>query len=120
MQTSYGAPVPSAQKTNGMAVTALVSGILGFTMCPGIGSVVALVTGYIARGQIERSGGTEGGHGMAIAGIVMGWIGVALVVLTILAFLFGMFALLNIGADAQIHEVIQDAKTLAPEPFRTP
>jgi hypothetical protein len=70
--------LPAAQamqtKTNGMAVASLVLGIL---FIYGIGSILALVFGYQAKAQIDRSGGHETGRGMAIAGIVLGWIGVA-------------------------------------------
>ena len=52
--------------------------------CGVIGTVLALVFGYIAKRQIDESGGTQGGRGMAIAGIVLGWIGVGLIGLYIL------------------------------------
>jgi hypothetical protein len=78
-QPQYGGQMP-VQKTNGMAVTSLVSGILGLTLCAGIGSVAALIFGYIAKGQIKRSQGMEGGSGMATTGIVLGWIGTILTI----------------------------------------
>ncbi len=59
--------------TNGMAVASLVFGILWLAW---IGSVLALVFGYIGKGQIEDSQGRQEGRGLAIAGIVLGWIGV--------------------------------------------
>jgi hypothetical protein len=60
----------------------LVLGIAGlvFYAC-GVASILALVFGYMSRRQIDESGGTQGGRGMAIAGIIMGWIGIALVVI---------------------------------------
>lgn len=61
-------------KTNGFSIAALVLGIVWVYW---IGSILALVFGYVAKGQIERSGGRESGLGMAIAGIVLGWVGVA-------------------------------------------
>jgi hypothetical protein len=73
------APMP---RTNGLAVASMVLGILCMY---GIGSVLALVFGYQAKGQIERSGGRESGRGMAIAGIVLGWIGLALMAFFIVA-----------------------------------
>ncbi len=77
----YGAPtVPN----NSMAVVALVAGICGFTVVPFIGSIVAVITGHMARKQIRQTG--EGGDGMAVAGLVMGWIVIALTVLGTLAF----------------------------------
>ena len=71
---SSAAPVLAAQRTNAMAVASLVLGIL---FLYGIGSILALIFGYTAKGQIDRSEGAERGRGMAIAGIVLGWIGIA-------------------------------------------
>jgi hypothetical protein len=51
--------------------------VLGIVWIWGIGSILALIFGYIARSQIKRSQGRQTGGGMAIAGIVLGWIGVA-------------------------------------------
>ena len=39
--------------------------------------------GYVAKGQIDRSAGRQTGRGMAIAGIVLGYIGVGLLALLI-------------------------------------
>lgn len=78
----YGYPV--APRTNGMAVASMVLGILWLYW---IGSVLALVFGYIARNQIRERG--EGGGGMATAGIVLGWIGVGILGLVVL---FGVAA----------------------------
>ena len=62
------------QGTSGMAIASMVLGILWLYW---IGSILALVFGYVAKRQIRDSGGTLGGGGMATAGIVLGWIGVA-------------------------------------------
>jgi len=67
------APYFAPQKTNGMAIASLVLGIVGGC---GIGSILALVFGYVARGQIDRSQGREGGRGLATAGIIIGYIGI--------------------------------------------
>jgi hypothetical protein len=64
--------------TNGMAVASLA---LGITWLWWIGSVLALVFGYLARRQIAERG--ESGAGLATAGIVLGWIGVGLLALTL-------------------------------------
>jgi len=68
--------VPHLQpKTSGMAIAALVCGILGF-------SVIAITLGFIARNQIANSGGREKGEGMATTGIVLGflWIGISVLI----------------------------------------
>jgi Domain of unknown function (DUF4190) len=64
-------------RTNGLAIASLVLGIAQIFLCI-IGGILALVFGYIARRQIDESGGTQGGRGMAIAGIILGWIGIGL------------------------------------------
>ncbi len=60
--------------TNGYAIASLVLGIVWLWW---LGSVLALVFGHTARNQIIASGGRQTGEGLAIAGIVLGWIGVA-------------------------------------------
>ena len=83
------APPYPAPKTNGMAIASMVLGILWLYW---VGSVLALVFGYTARNQIDSSGGREGGRGMAIAGIVLGWVGVGFFVLFLFTFLVGSTA----------------------------
>ena len=57
--------------------------VLGILWIWWIGSILALVFGYVAKGQIDRSAGRQSGRGMAIAGIVLGWIGVGFLALFI-------------------------------------
>jgi hypothetical protein len=45
-----------------------------------IGSILAVVFGYMAKNEIDRSGGFQQGRGMAIAGIVLGWVGIGITV----------------------------------------
>ncbi|SFP66123.1 protein of unknown function [Geodermatophilus dictyosporus] len=66
----YGHP---PRRTNGLAVASMVLGIVWVYW---IGSILALVLGYVARSQIRERG--ESGDGMAIAGIVLGWVGVGI------------------------------------------
>lgn len=82
-----GAQAPGAPvTTNGFAIASLV---LGIVWAMGIGSILALVFGYIAKDQIDKSAGTQTGRGMAIAGIVLGWVGVAFILLMIALMIFG-------------------------------
>lgn len=77
----YGQPVQQ-QTTNGFAIAAMVLGIICLY---GIGSILALVFGYQARRQIDESNGAQRGRGMAVAGIILGWIGVGIMALVIVA-----------------------------------
>jgi Domain of unknown function (DUF4190) len=74
-------PPPLAARTNGMAIGALIAGILFFTW---IGAVLAVVLGHLARGQIRRAGGWQRGDGLAVAGLVLGYAGIAVLVFTLL------------------------------------
>ena len=88
-QQYYGT---ASRPNNTMAIVSLIAGIAGLTVVPFIASVVAVITGHMARRQIAETG-DEGG-GLATAGLVMGWIGVVLGVLLIVAavLFFGVMA----------------------------
>ncbi len=65
--------MPMPQSTNGSATGALVCGLLApFTW--GVTSVPAVILGHKARAEIRRTG--ERGDGQAIAGLVIGWLGI--------------------------------------------
>jgi hypothetical protein len=76
------APAPVYQTTNGLAVASLIA---GFFWLGWVGSILAVIFGHLALGQINRSGGREGGSGLAIAGLVLGYMGVATLLFVILA-----------------------------------
>jgi predicted acyltransferase len=69
-----------------MAIASLVLGIGGLTILPLLGSIVAIVLGYMARRDIRQRPGEVSGDGMALAGIVLGWIAVGLSVAGLLVF----------------------------------
>jgi uncharacterized membrane protein len=66
---------------NGKAVASLVLGIFGLVSCPIISSIIGLILGYQARREIAASGGWQTGESLAKAGIIIGWIGIAIYVL---------------------------------------
>jgi hypothetical protein len=69
----------SAPQTSGMSVASLVLGIVSI-FCFGlllVPPILAVVFGNLALDRIAGSGGTVKGRGMAIAGIVLGWIAIA-------------------------------------------
>jgi hypothetical protein len=66
-----------------LAIVSLVSAILGFTLAPVIGTIVALITGYMARNETRSIPPRASGEGLATAGIIMGWIQVGLIVIGI-------------------------------------
>ena len=71
--------------TSTAATVSLVCGVLAYVFLPVIGAIIAVVAGHMARKEIRNSGGQIGGSGMATAGLVLGYIQIALTVLTICA-----------------------------------
>lgn len=76
----YGS-VPTGPPNSSMAIVSLIAGILGLTLFPVVGSIVAVITGPMAKKEIAASAGTLGGERLATAGMIMGWIGIALLML---------------------------------------
>ncbi|MGL6289811.1 MAG: DUF4190 domain-containing protein [Silanimonas sp.] len=76
-----------ARRTSPLAIVSLVSGLLGWTLAPWLGSIVAIITGHMARAEIRRDPAAVEGDGLAIAGLVLGWAMVIVSVLTMLAIL---------------------------------
>lgn len=65
-------------RTSSLAVVSLIFGILAYVFLPGIGALVAVICGHTARSEIRRApAGTIEGDGLAVAGLVLGWIQIA-------------------------------------------
>jgi len=77
-------PAPS-MPTSGFAVASLVLGVGGLVVLPLIGSILAIIFGYMARRDIRERPDQISGSGVALAGIVTGWIGVAFALLGLVA-----------------------------------
>ena len=67
-------PAPQQTKVNGFSIAALVLGIVWIYW---IGSLLAVIFGHVALSQIKKADGRQTGRGMAIAGLVLGYIGIA-------------------------------------------
>lgn len=80
------APSLAPSRTSGLAIASLVLGILWFWW---IGSLLAVIFGHSALNEIGRSQGRIGGRGLAIAGLVLGYIGLATI---FIGLIFGFFA----------------------------
>jgi Domain of unknown function (DUF4190)/Domain of unknown function (DUF1707) len=81
--------LPTRAKTNNLAVAAIVCAALQ-PVSGMITTIPAIVLGHLARGQIKRSG--EAGKGMATWGLALGWAGLGIVVLFVLAIIVGVSA----------------------------
>lgn len=71
-------------RTSSLAVVSLIFGILAYVFLPGVGALVAVICGHSARSEIRRTPpGTIEGDGLALAGLVLGWIQIACAVIAI-------------------------------------
>lgn len=61
-------------QTSVLAIVSLVLGILGIFF---IGSIAAIICGHIARSQIRKSNGEQTGDGLALAGLILGYLSIA-------------------------------------------
>lgn len=91
----------AAPANNGLAVASLVLGIAGIFVIPFIGSIAAVIMGHIARKQIRERG--EGGDGMAVGGLVTGYLGVAIwLAVIVFAIVLPIFVFATAGAASSV------------------
>lgn len=94
------------RRTSIAAVLSLLFGVLAWTVLPLLGAVVAVICGHVARSEIRRSGGTIDGDGMALAGLVLGWLHLSLAILMGLLFFSALGLVFNtFGLGHWIHHV---------------
>ena len=68
---------PPARPTSGLAITALVLGLVG-------GAILAVIFGHVALNDIRKTG--KDGKGMAVAGLVLGYVETAFWILGLVLF----------------------------------
>lgn len=66
-QPAYGQPYPAPAKWNVLAIVSFILSIVGI-------SLVGIILGHISLSQIKKTG--EQGHGFAIAGLILGYLGI--------------------------------------------
>lgn len=86
----YGYQYPPPRPTNGLAIAAMVvsivalPGVCAYGLVAIVGGPVGAILGHVARRKIKQSG--EQGAGMALTGIILGWVSFALGLLTLAGF----------------------------------
>ena len=100
-----GTPPP----TSGKAIGSLVCGLL-FFFFPA--SVVAIILGHLSLSEIKRSAGRLGGQGLAIAGLVLGYAGVAFIPLILIIAAIAIPNLLHARMAANEASAVANVRTL--------
>ncbi|NOY75164.1 MAG: DUF4190 domain-containing protein [Kiritimatiellaeota bacterium] len=76
-------PAQGSPGSEGLAITSMILGIFSIVACLGpLAGIPAVICGHLARGKARR--GEAGGDGMALAGLITGYIGIFLIGITIL------------------------------------
>jgi len=88
----YLPPLPYAKRDSVLSIVSLVSGLVGWTLIPIVGAIAAVITGHLAKKEIRDSGGAIGGDGMALAGLILGYVQLGLILLSIIVAVVLVFA----------------------------
>jgi hypothetical protein len=71
-------------KDSALAIVSMIAGITGWIFLPFLGALTAVITGHIAKKEIRDSNGTITGGGMATAGLILGYVVLAVCVVAVL------------------------------------
>jgi type IV pilus assembly protein PilA len=66
---------PEPETTSGKALASLITGVFGLLLFPA--AIVAIILGHISRSEIRKSHGRLQGNGMALGGLILGYLGIA-------------------------------------------
>jgi len=88
-------PMGGPPATNSMAQTSMILGILGIFVAFIFTAVPAIICGHIARKQIRESGGAQIGDGLALTGLITGYLVTLLTLIFIVGALIFFFYLSN-------------------------
>jgi hypothetical protein len=100
----YGYPAPAVRQTNGLAIAAMVVSLASIVVC-GFPAIVGAIMGHVARKQIRERG--EDGDGMALTGVIVGWIVFALTIIG-----WGVYIIFFVW-------LVTSAPTYEPAPYST-
>jgi len=82
MDTTPQSPPGRESRTDGKAIWSLVFGILSIS-CFFVTGIPAIILGHMSRSSIRKSNGGLKGQGMALVGLILGYISVVLLVVVI-------------------------------------
>ena len=85
-------------RTSSMAIVSLIFGILAYVFLPFVGAVIAVICGHSARSEIRRAPpGTIDGDGLALAGLILGWIQLAFTAIAVAFLVLMLFGAIAFG-----------------------
>ena len=85
-------PVAVAPTTSGLAIASFICGLLTLFAFPYL-AIAAVICGHLALGEIRSSGGFLQGRGMAITGLILGYVLLGLGIIVFLLYIFLIFTI---------------------------
>lgn len=93
--SNYINPEVTPVQNSTYAIISLISGILAWLGLFGLGGIVAIIFGHMAKNEIRNSAGRIGGDGMASAGLILGYANVAITLIGICLFILVLFGAIS-------------------------
>jgi hypothetical protein len=92
---------------------AIASLVLGIVWLGGIGAILAVIFGHTARRQIREAQGAQSGDGLAVAGLILGWIGIVSILLVVILVASLGFVANNVASSNRSNQFAQSNLTNA-------
>ena len=80
-----------------MAIVSLIASIASWVIIPGLGGIIGVICGIMARNQIKASMGRQTGNGLALGGIIVGGVNIGLI--CIVALCFAVVTILSVASS---------------------
>lgn len=106
-------PDYASSQTNTMAIISVISGVVSWVALPFIGGIVAIVTGHMARNEIKSNPGMQG-DGLAIAGLILGYLHMITFCGGVLLFLLIFGGVVGLSGCAILSEAGQPSSMIIP------
>ena len=103
------------KQTCGQAIASMILGITSIVLCmTALTGIPAIICGHMARAKIRRSQGALGGDGMALAGLITGYIGTVLTIVAVIGLLAGLAVpgFNKAKNQSQARRIINDARQM--------
>lgn len=74
-------PTPGQKPKQGLSITSFVLGLLSVACFSVLTGIPAIITGHMARARAKREPGLHGGAGFALAGLILGYLSIPMLLL---------------------------------------
>ena len=111
-EQDYTGAYGEVKQSSDLALYSLIAGVLAYVFFPIIGAIASIILGHMSLGEIRRSGGVMKGRGMAVAGLLLGYLQVLGSVLLGILLVLGLGFALFVASESDV-EVDGDKVTVS-------